>query len=252
MVRYLKTIEKFYNKKVDATGLAIFRMIYGCILFCVVLELLKYRHLIFDEIPYLRFSNIDYKYVLILWLIVIWHIIMGLFTRIATIINYVLSVVFIATINNFGNHVFNIMVTINFLLMFISVARVYSIDAVFIKIQSPVNNIRSSNVSVLNYYSLVFMSLGLMYFISIFDKLFVDYWANGMAIWTFFSIPSEFARDNFSFLLNNKILTQGLTYLSLIFETLFLLSQYFVSALSNMFATVQRHLSSRNYYFRVD
>ena len=222
MVRYLKTIEKFYNKKVDATGLAIFRMIYGCILFCVVLELLQYRHLIFDEIPYLRFSNIDYKYVLILWLIVIWHIIMGLFTRIATIINYVLSVVFIATINNFGNHVFNIMVTINFLLMFISVARVYSIDAVIIKIQSPINNIRSSNVSVLNYYSLVFMSLGLMYFISIFDKLFVDYWANGMAIWTFFSIPSEFARDNFSFLLNNKILTQGLTYLSLIFETLFL------------------------------
>ena len=221
-MRYLKTIEKFYNKKVDATGLAIFRMIYGCILFCVVLELLQYRHLIFDEIPYLSFSNIDYKYVLIIWLIVIWHIIMGLFTRIATIINYVLSVVFIATINNFGNHVFNIMVTINFLLMFISVARVFSLDAVIIKIQLPVNNFRSSKVSVLNYYSLVLMSLGLMYFISVFDKLFVNYWANGMAIWAFLSVPSEFARYDLTFLLNNKLLSQGLTYATLIFEILFI------------------------------
>ena len=221
-MQYLELIEKLYNKKVDATGLAIFRMSYGCILFYVVLEFLQYRHLIFNEIPYLSFSNIDFKFALVLWLITISFIIIGLFTRIATIINYVLSVVFIATINNFGNHVLVVITSVNFLLMFTSVARVYSIDAVIIKIQSPVNNFRSAKVSVLNYFSLVFVSLGLMYFISVFDKLFVDYWISGMAIWAFLSVPSEFARYDLTFLLNNKLLSQGLTYATLIFELFFI------------------------------
>ena len=221
MTRYLKTIEKLYDKKVNATGLAMFRICYGCILFYVVLEFLQYRHLIFNKIPYLSFSSIDFKFALGLWLIAISFIIMGLFTRIATIINYVFSVIFIATINNFGNHVLVVMTSVNFLLMFISISRVFSLDAVIIKIQLHANNFRSSKVSVLNYYSLVFMSLGLMYFISVFDKLFVDYWANGMAIWAFLSVPSEFARYDLTFLLNNKLLSQGLTYATLIFEILF-------------------------------
>jgi len=221
-MQYLELIEKLYNKKVDATGLAIFRMSYGCILFYVVLEFLQYRHLIFNEIPYLSFSNIDFKFALVLWLITISFIIIGLFTRIVTIINYIFSVIFLSTINNFGNHVLVVMTSVNFLLMFTSVARVFSIDAVIIKIQSPVNNYRSAKVSVLNYFSLVFVSLGLMYFISVFDKLFVDYWISGMAIWAFLSVPSEFARYDLTFLLNNKLLSQGLTYATLIFELFFI------------------------------
>ena len=58
----LNIVERLYNKKVDPTGLAIFRMCIGVVLFWEVYELFNYRHLIFDDIPYIRFSIIDFKF----------------------------------------------------------------------------------------------------------------------------------------------------------------------------------------------
>jgi hypothetical protein len=219
---FLKTIEQLYHKKVDATGLAVFRISIGLVLFWEVLQLFRYRHLIFDKIPYISFSNIDFKYALLLWLLVIFCLIFGLFTRISTIVNYVLSLVFFATIDNFGNHMLNVLMSINFLLMFTDVNNVLSLDAVIVKLRAKEPNHIKTKVSVLQYYSFVFMALGLVYFTSIFDKLFTDYWRNGLILWKFLSVPTEFARVDLSFFLNHKVLMQIAAYITLIFESVFI------------------------------
>lgn len=218
----IKIIEGLYNKKVDATGLAIFRICIGFVLLWEVYELFRYRHLIFDEIPYISFSIIDYKYALLIWLVVISCIILGLFTRTTTIINYVFSLVFFATIRSYGDHMLNVFMTINFFLIFTSISKVLSFDAIFNKLRVKNSSKISNKVSVLNYYSLVFMVLGLVYFTSIFSKVATDYWMNGLILWKFMSIPTEFARYDFSFLLNHKIIMQVLAYTTLIFEASFI------------------------------
>ena len=219
---FLKTIEQLYHKKVDATGLAVFRICIGLVLFWEVLQLFRYRHLIFDKIPYISFSNIDFKYALLLWLLVLCCLIVGLFTRFATIVNYVLSLVFFATISNFGNHMLNVLMSINFLLMFTDVSRVLSLDAVISKLQAEKIEILVPKVSVLHYYSFVFMALALVYSTSMCDKLFTDYWLNGKALWKFLSVPTEFTRLDLSFLLNHKVLMQIATYITLVFEGVFI------------------------------
>ena len=218
----LNIVERLYNKKVDPTGLAIFRMCIGVVLFWEVYELFNYRHLIFDDIPYIRFSIIDFKYVLVLWLAVIGCIILGLFTRIATIINYVLTLVFFATIKYFGNHMLDMFVAVNFLLMFTSIGKVLSLDAVIAKLQVKEIPKTSNGVSVLNYYSFVFVTLMLVYFPSIFSKIATDYWQSGLVLWKFLSIPVEFARYDFSVFLNHKYFMQFLAYTSLLFEAVFI------------------------------
>lgn len=219
---FLKKIEQLYSKKVDATGLAVFRICISLVLFWEVLQLFRYRHLIFDKIPFISFSNVDFKYALLLWLLVLCCLILGLFTRIATIVNYVLSLIFFATISNFGNHMLNVLMSISFLMMFTDVSRVLSLDAVIKKLRAEKTEILVPKVSVLQYYSFVFMALALVYSTSMCDKLFTDYWLNGKAIWKFLSVPTEFARFDLSFLLNHKALMQMATYTTLIFEGVFI------------------------------
>ena len=218
----LNIIERLYKKKVDATGLAVFRIAIGCVLFWYVFQLFEYRHLLFDKIPYIHFSNVNFSYALVLWLIVIMAIVFGFYTRMATVINYVLSIVFFATITNFGNHMCIIFMSVNFLLMFTSVSNVISLDAVFFKLGSSSPKPLPNKVSVLNYYSFVFMALGLVYFVSMFDKLFTDFWQNGLVIWKFASVPAEYARQNLTFVLNNKFVIQAFAYGALFFEGIFI------------------------------
>tara|TARA_R110002012_G_scaffold77204_1_gene195109 strand:+ start:1785 stop:3569 length:1785 start_codon:yes stop_codon:yes gene_type:complete len=210
-----------HNKQLDASGLAVFRMAISAVLFWEVWQLFVYRHLIFDTIPFIEHANIDYKYALLVWLVVIIALFLGCFTRLVAILNYLLTLVFFASIGNFGNHMLNVFVAINFLLMFTALSQVWSLDAVIAKLRYP--NLRCQRkVSVLNYYSLVFMALGLVYVVSLFDKFFTDYWQNGLVIWKFASVPSEFARGDLSILLNQKHLMQAFAYLALAFETLFI------------------------------
>lgn len=202
--------------------MAIFRIVIGTVLFWEILQLYLYRHLIFDTIPFLSFGNIDFKYALLVWLAVIIALILGLFTRVVTILNYALSLVFIATINNFGNHMLNVFMGINFLLMFTDVSRVISVDAIFARLRLPSQQIYATKISVLHYYSFIFMGVALVYFISLFDKLFTDYWRNGLVIWKFLSVPAEFARMDYSILLNNEYLMRFLAYFALVFESVFI------------------------------
>lgn len=214
-------ISKLYDKKVDAFGLSLFRIAIGTVLFAEVFKLLFYRRLIFDVTPYLEFTAIvDYKYALIAWLGAIVFLILGLFTRIVVIINYVFSLVFFATNTEFGTHMIKVFMSINFLLLFTNVSKVWSLDAVLVKLQYPQKEI-DTKVAVLNYYCFVFIAIGLAYFVSLFDKYFTSLWLNGMVFYVYRSLP-DFGTFNIQFLLNQKWIMMVFTYFALVFETIFI------------------------------
>lgn len=215
-------INNLYHKKVDARGLSFFRIAIGLVLFAEVFKLLLYRRLVFDVVPYIEFSAIlDYKFALLFWLLVILCLIFGLFTRIVVILNYMFSLVFFASITGFGNHMIQVFMSINFLLLFANVSQVWSLDAMITKLKFPNQPARSSKVSVLNYYSFVFVALGLVYFVSVFDKYFMDYWRNGMVFYKIRSLP-DYGTFNIQYLLNQKWLMMSFAYITLAFETVFI------------------------------
>ena len=97
-------IKKLYNKKISATGLAIFRICYGLVLFSEIIQFYYFRHLIFDFIPYIVEPEIKFKFPIVVWGISVLFIIFGFFTRQATIVNYILSLLFIGSIKTFEYH----------------------------------------------------------------------------------------------------------------------------------------------------
>ena len=121
MKKIFNFLKKAYSTKIDASGLAIFRILFGLTLFLEVVQIFYFRHLIYDKIPYIQPSEIDLGIPLIVWLIVIFFLIIGFFTRWITIINYLFSLVFIATIHSYEYHMFYVYMGVNFLLIFSSI-----------------------------------------------------------------------------------------------------------------------------------
>ncbi|MCO6357458.1 HTTM domain-containing protein [Roseivirga pacifica] len=208
------------NKKVDATGLAIFRIFYSVILLCEVGQIFYFKELIFDKIPFLESADIDLSYALIVWMFSLVLIVFGLFTRTATVLNYAFSIVFIATIKSYEYHMFYIYMGVNFLLMFVRVERCLSLDNLRLFLKKPEANVDKSG-SAFDYYIIAFVGIGLVYLDSVFYKWDSYYWLKGLGLW----LPASFTNLTIfdtSWLLNAKWLVLGLGYLTLMFETVFI------------------------------
>ena len=89
--------QRLYSKETDASGLAVFRVLYAIILLCELLQLKYFKELIFDKIPSILPADIDFDYAFHVWIIAVILIGLGLFTRFATILNYALTLIFLGT-----------------------------------------------------------------------------------------------------------------------------------------------------------
>lgn len=221
----MKFIARLYDKKIDASGLAVFRVFYCFVLLCEVIQLFYFRHLVFDKIPYLEPSEIDFSIPLILWMAIIVLIVLGFFTRTATILNYLLSIVFFATTSTYEYHMFYAYMGVNFLLMFTSISKVGSLDALLIKLKY--SNTRtayqpSRDTSVLNYFIYPLVGVAFVYFDSIFYKFASYNWTHGLGMWLPASLPQVTHLGQSSFISESKILSLFLGYLTFAFEAIFL------------------------------
>ena len=228
MKKLFNFFKKAYLKKIDASGLAFFRILFGITLFLEVLQIFYFRHLIYDRIPYLEPAEIDFGIPLIAWLIVIFCLIIGLYTRWVAIINYLFGLVFIATINSYEYHMFYVYMGVSFLLIFTNVSRCISIDRIIQKLKY--SNTRFTynppkKTSVLSYHLFVLLAIGFVYFDSIFFKLISYNWMHGLGMWLPASLPQVTHINNSPFL-NIKWLALGLGYLTLVFEMVFIFTFY--------------------------
>ncbi len=215
-------------KSVDGTGLAIFRIGFSLVLWCEVLQMYYFRHLIFDNLPFLVPYELDLSYALWAWLAVIPFITLGLFTRAATVVNYAFSLVFFATISSFEYHMFYSFMGLNFLLMFLPVQNRLSLDNLRSRWSHLSNEVDPEGFRVSKFANTwpLFLGIALVYSDSIFYKLSSPIWRSGLGMWYPASLP-QLTHAHIEFLLNQKWLMFPMGYLTLVFELVFIFIFWF-------------------------
>ncbi len=220
---------KIFNTKIDAIGLAVFRVAYITVLFCDICQLFRFRGIIYDKVPFLVTGEINVTFLFGFWFIILAMLFLGLFTRTAAIINYIFGVIVFGSATNFEYHVFYAYLGINFLLIFLPVSRVFSIDRLIQKVKytnigRPYRPDRT--VLEINYLIPVFVAIALVYFDSIFYKYSARMWTDGLGMWTPSSLPMMIWNDT-SAILNQEWLVRSLGYIVLAFETVFIFLFWF-------------------------
>ncbi|MEI6949519.1 DCC1-like thiol-disulfide oxidoreductase family protein [Paraflavisolibacter sp. H34] len=230
MLRFIKNrIDKAYEKKVDATGLAVFRILYFSVLLCEVGLLHYFRHLMYDPIPYKVPFELNLGPVLVFWMITLVFLIFGAFTRVATLINYIFSVVFFGCVSSFEYHMVYIYMGINTLMVFLPVSKAFSVDRILLKLKYSNTRFQytpESTVSSLAYFIPVFVGIAMVYFDSIFYKLASPLWLKGLGLWLPSSVPMITIFKS-TWLLNQELLVKFLGYLTLVFEVVFIFLFWF-------------------------
>jgi predicted DCC family thiol-disulfide oxidoreductase YuxK len=221
---FYNKLKNAFEKKIDGTGLAVFRVGYGLVLLGEIIQMYYFRHLIFDQIPYLLPGPINPSFPLIFWMAVVVLLILGMFTPTVTIVNYIFSLVIFGVINSFEYHMFYAYMGMNFLLMFMPVSQCLSIDRLRLKLKYSNTRVLytpPSEVSSLAYLVPVFICVGFVYFDSIFFKLDSYNWMHGLGMWLPSSLPM-ITHMRPTVLLNYEWLMKLLGYLTLVFELVFI------------------------------
>ncbi len=100
-------MEKIYNylfKEISSKGLAIFRIFYGINFLFEIIHLFRYNQLYFDEIPYLTPHFPNNEILLLFWMVLLLLFIVGYKTRWVSVLNYILTLVFISSMTSYEYH----------------------------------------------------------------------------------------------------------------------------------------------------
>ena len=233
-MKWIKRVAHFlgraYDKQIDATGLAVFRIVYSCVLIAEILELWKYEHLIYDEVPFLvtnQTFNLHGGFTL--WIVVLLFIVFGLYTRIAAIINYIFAVVYLSGLHAFEYHVDYIYAATNFLMIFMPVSRSLSLDNLRLRWNHLKRNQLyqpSGKASQLSYYIIPFVGIAFIYWNSALHKFTSPQWLSGLGVWLPSSLPPVTIMNDQGFL-NQEILVKALGYFVVLFELVFIYTFWF-------------------------
>ncbi len=229
MINLSSTCKEIFNNKVDALGLSVFRVLYAIVLFFETTQLFKYRHIVYDKNSFVSVGEIDVTFIFFFWFIILGMLMLGLFTRFTTIVNYIFGVIIFSSANSFEYHIFYMYVGVNFLLMFMPISRVFSLDSLCQKLKySRVGFDYKIDRKILeiNYLIVVFSAIALVYFDSIFQKISSPMWRSGLGLWLPSSLPMV-TWNNASTMLNQEWLMKFLGYFVLLFEGCFIFLFWF-------------------------
>ena len=224
MKKLYSLLRKSFNKEIDGTGLAVFRIFYSCVLLCEIAQIFYFRHLIYDKIPYVSVSEINFIIPITLWGIVVVFFMFGLFTKFTSILNYLLTLILVGSLESFEYHVFYAYLGINFLIIFFPMGRCLSLDRLITKLKFSNTTFQYNpprNVSQLYYFLIIYIGLALVYFDSVFFKVSSNLWYRGLGFWEPSSLPMV-TRTDMSWILNQEILVKIIGYGIIVFEFVFI------------------------------
>lgn len=221
-------IERGLEKKVPAIGIALFRIFFGLVILQEIVFLFYFRHLIFDDIPYIKPASPVVTLALILWTGTAIGLIFGLFTKISSTVNYVFWVLFVLLTpmwHDFDGGFDQLMTSSSFILIFVNSDRRLSIDNLRYKLKFAHTNPGYSpdtTVPIIHYTLLLGVSLGLLYFDAAVHKLHAEFWMNGLGAWLPSTMPYYISPFDIDWLLNSKSLQQFIGYTLILFQFSFL------------------------------
>lgn len=236
MLFRLKTlIEAGLNHQVPATGLGVFRILFGLVILQEVLFLIGFRHLIFDTLPYLDRASPVLHYFLVLWAGVAACLTVGYKTRWMALWNYVFWVIFVVYTpmwQDFDGGFDQFMTGSSFLLIFLPAERALSLDNLVYRLRNaPLFRATppeaTATVSLLAYNLPIAIALGLLYLDSGLHKIASEFWRNGLGAWLPPTMPYYMSALDMSPLLNNEGLEKTIGYSIIAFQWVFLFLFWF-------------------------
>ena len=209
--------------QVDSRGLGLFRILFCISLLGEVLTILNYRHVIYDPIPFIQFSEVNFGYLILIWIIALILLIFGYQTRIAAVVNYVMTLSLIGTSHNFEYHIFYTYLSVGFLFMFIGIDRGFSVDAWLAKRNG---QHMQTSVPFLHKMMPLFFGIGTIYFNSFIHKLSSPIWMHGLGLWLPSSV-SMLSKSNLQWLLDKEYFCYVASWLVLFYEACFFVLVWF-------------------------
>jgi predicted DCC family thiol-disulfide oxidoreductase YuxK len=213
--------------QVPATGLGLFRLLFGLVTLQEVLFLLYFNHLIFDPIPYMDVEFPMIHFFLCLWAVIAAFIVVGYHYQPIIIANYIFWLVFVNFTpmqRDFDGGFDLFMTGANLFLIFLPADKAFSLDNLRRKLANPFvhySQYQAPTVSLLTYALPVMVCLGFLYFDSVIHKLFAPHWRNGLGGWLPGTMPYYVSAINMSWILNLEIVQKIIGYTILIFQITF-------------------------------
>ncbi len=220
-------ITQLYSQSAPATGIGLFRVLFGLVTLQEILFLQFFSHLIFDPIPFLDVEFPMISFFLWLWFVVALCVTVGYRSQQAIIANYLFWIIFVHFTpmqRDFDGGFDLFMIGANFFLIFLPLDKAFSLDQLRKKLAQPFVHYSSypkERVSVLAYTIPVTICLGFLYFDSAIHKMFAEHWRNGLGAWLPSSMPYYVSALNMSWLLNNEALQKFIGYTILVFQFTF-------------------------------
>ncbi len=215
-----KVINRLFEKKISASGLAVFRVFFSLNLLFEVFRVFRYRQLYFDPMPFIESASPLITISLLVWMLVLLCLSAGLFTKVMSVLNYALALLVIDYFSLLEYHMNHIYIGMSFMMIFLPLNRFFSVDSLLAKRADKNKVIQKRKVAALYYYLPLLLGIGFVYLDSIFFKFKSDMWVGGLGMWLPASMPqATILKDQW--LLNQKWLIVSLGYLTMCFELIF-------------------------------
>jgi predicted DCC family thiol-disulfide oxidoreductase YuxK len=214
-------------QKIPATGIGLFRILYGLVTLQEIFFLYYFNHLIFDPVPYIDVEFPGIPLFLCLWGIVAAFVAVGYRYQFAITANYVFWIVFVnftSMQRDFDGGFDTFMIGVGFFLLFMPGDRAFSIDSLRYKLRNPFvhySNYPPAMVSALAYRLPIIVCLGWLYLDSDVHKLFAEHWRNGLGSWLPATQPYYVSALDMSALLNIELLQKTIGYTIMVFQLTF-------------------------------
>ena len=228
MYQFLRSkISQLYFQPAPASGVGLFRLLFGLVTLQEVLFLLYFNHLIFDPIPYLDVEFPMIPFFLCLWAVVAACVVVGYRCQPMIIANYLFWIVFVHFTpmqRDFDGGFDIFMIGVNFFLIFMPIDKAFSLDQLRKKLATPFkhySNYPQETVSRLAYVLPVTICLGFLYFDSVVHKMFAEHWRNGLGAWLPSSMPYYVSALDMQWLLDQEWLQKLIGYIIIMFQFTF-------------------------------
>ncbi|MBS3963615.1 MAG: DUF393 domain-containing protein [Methylomonas sp.] len=225
----LAKLNTLFQTQVPATGIGLFRLLFGLVTLQEIFFLIYFNHLIFDPVPFLDVEFPMIPFFLWVWAVVAFCLAIGYRSQTMAISNYVFWLVFVNFTpmqRDFDGGFDLFMTGANVFLMVMPIDRAFAVDGLRRKLLTPLvhySHYKPERVSALVYYLPVLLCLGFLYFDSAIHKMFAEHWRAGLGVWLPSSMPYYVSALDLSWLLNIEPLQKLMGYTIIIFQFTFLL-----------------------------
>lgn len=225
---FASKISTLFQQQAPATGIGLFRLLFGLITLQEICFLIYFNHLIFDPIPYMDVEFPMITFFLWLWAAIAFSLMIGYRSQASSVANYVFWLIFVNFTpmqRDFDGGFDLFMIGANFFLIFMPIDKAFAIDDLRKKLAAPFihySQYQTAQVSRLAYYLPVIICLGFLYFDSAIHKMFAEHWRNGLGAWLPSSMPYYISALDMSWLLNIEPLQKLIGYTIIVFQFSFI------------------------------